>query len=419
MIRPMALHRVTLVLTPVLVATLTLVAPRFVAAPAAARQAEAPRIVAIGDIHGAYEQFVEILKAAGLIDGQLRWAGGRTTFVQTGDYLDRGARARDVLDLLMRLEDEAKRGGGRAEILLGNHEAMNILTEFRDVSPDVFKSFADAESEDRRRRAFDDYAKTPSGRGNVGSTAGRDAWMQSHPPGFLEYVEAIGPRGKYGKWLRARKVVQNINGSIFMHAGLPPDTTGSLEDVNRTVSRDIASWDETKESMVRASLAQPYFTLQETVTAAALELERIGAALKAGTDPGGHVTREFATRLQAVVEIGKSSLVTPNGPLWFRGPAKWTDADEPQVKSMLDRFGAVRVVTAHTPMLPGRIAPHVGNRVFLIDTGMNTDFFKNGRPSALEIQGDRITAIYTTEREVLVPAAGGQPAREPARPRSH
>jgi hypothetical protein len=39
--------------------------------------------------------------------------------------------------------------------------------------------------------------------------------------------------------------------------------------------------------------------------------------------------------------------------------------------------------------------------VFPIDTGMLSTFFKGGRASALEMQGARITAIYTTEREVL------------------
>ena len=40
---------------------------------------------------------------------------------------------------------------------------------------------------------------------------------------------------------------------------------------------------------------------------------------------------------------------------------------------------------------------------------MLTSFFKTGRPSALEIQGGRITAIYGDAREVLVgEGAGGK-----------
>ncbi len=100
----------------------------------ASQQPAGSRIVAIGDVHGAFDQFVEILQAAGVIDAKRQWSGGTTVLVQTGDVFDRGPKVRDALDLLMRLEEEAKRAGGRVESLLGNHEAMNLLHEFRDVS---------------------------------------------------------------------------------------------------------------------------------------------------------------------------------------------------------------------------------------------------------------------------------------------
>ena len=71
----------------------------------------------------------------------------------------------------MRLEDEAKRAGGRVESLLGNHEAMNLLHEFRDVAPATYAAFADNRSESRRQRAFDDYAKLVKRRATPGETA--------------------------------------------------------------------------------------------------------------------------------------------------------------------------------------------------------------------------------------------------------
>ena len=72
------------------------------------------RIVAVGDVHGAYDRFVDILRAAGLVDGRARWSGGRAILVQTGDVLDRGGDSRRVLDLLRRLErDAAARGRPR------------------------------------------------------------------------------------------------------------------------------------------------------------------------------------------------------------------------------------------------------------------------------------------------------------------
>ena len=47
------------------------------------------RIVAVGDVHGDYEQFTQILKDAELVDDSVEWVAGGTHFVQTGDVPDR------------------------------------------------------------------------------------------------------------------------------------------------------------------------------------------------------------------------------------------------------------------------------------------------------------------------------------------
>ena len=119
-----------------LVLALTVVCAIGLVFPPASAQAPA-RIIAIGDIHGAIDGFTSILKATGLIDGNRRWIGGKTQLIQTGDYVDRGAGTRAVLDLLMALEDQAKSAGGRAFALLGNHEVMNLVRETRDRCRDV------------------------------------------------------------------------------------------------------------------------------------------------------------------------------------------------------------------------------------------------------------------------------------------
>ena len=97
-----------------------------------------PRIIAVGDIHGSIDGIKSILKITGLIDGSSKWIGGKTQLLQTGDYMDRGAGVRQVLDLLMSLEDQAKSAGGRAFALLGNHEVMNLIGETRDATPEIF-----------------------------------------------------------------------------------------------------------------------------------------------------------------------------------------------------------------------------------------------------------------------------------------
>jgi hypothetical protein len=365
---------------------------------------QTPRIVAVGDVHGAFDSFVGILQTAGVIDANRRWSGGDMVLVQTGDVFDRGPGVREALDLLMRLEDEARRAGGRVEVLLGNHEMMNLLSDFRDVSPAGFAEFADARSTDRQKRAYDEYARLARRRNPKSAPPNAADWMTAHPPGFVEYVEALGPRGKYGRWLRSRKVVTTLSGTAFMHAGLRPEWTGSLEDVNRTAALDVAGWDAARAMMVQARLVPIFCTLDEAIEVAAVEIQRIAEALKANAPPGDHVTREFVERLQALLQIGKSSLLDPEGPLWFRGFARWPDADEPQVAALVERFGVQRFVTGHTPSSPGRIRMRFGGRILLIDSGMLSTHFTGGRASALELHNGRITAIYSDSREVLQPS---------------
>jgi hypothetical protein len=418
--------------------SLTMTLPRLLAAsligvllvdPAAmsAQQppADATRIVAVGDIHGDVDAFAGILATAGLIDEKRRWIGGRARLVVTGDYLDRGEHVRGVMDLLMRLETEAAAERGRVEALLGNHEGMNLLHFFRDVSPAAFAHFADQESEARRRRAYAEYASLVAQRGsqpgalasNVYRLQSEDEWMAGHPPGMLEYIEALGPDGHYGRWLRKRKPAVKLDDTIFMHGGLELSTAPKrLEDIGRRISDELRAWDEGRKLLTQAGLILPFFTLQETVEAVRVEIGRIAAAVRDGAPPGGHVTPGFTARLQDIARIGSWWLLHETGPLWFRGFATWGSPDElPQVEALLKRYGAARFVGGHTVVGSFRITPRFGRRVFLIDTGMLSPHY-GGRASALEIAGDRITAIYLDGREVLEPReepeVGGPPASD-------
>ncbi len=84
------------------------------------------RIVAVGDLHGAYVHFVTILMGTGLVDDKLNWIGGKTHLVQIGDVLDRGDKPKDIFDLAIRLEKEAEAAGGKVHMMIGNHEEMNL-----------------------------------------------------------------------------------------------------------------------------------------------------------------------------------------------------------------------------------------------------------------------------------------------------
>src|SRR5262245_6011366 len=58
------------------------------------------RIVAVGDVHGAYDRFMDILRAANVVDDRARWIGGKTHLVQLGDVVDRGPDSGKVLERL-------------------------------------------------------------------------------------------------------------------------------------------------------------------------------------------------------------------------------------------------------------------------------------------------------------------------------
>ena len=100
--------------------------------------------------------------------------------------------------------------------------------------------------------------------------------------------------------------------------------------------------------------------------------------------------------LLPLTEVGASSLLHPEGPLWFRGFSAWTeDEGAPRMAALLQKFRVKRFVTGHTPQPAGRITRRFGGALFLIDTGMlGGKFYPNGRASALEIVGDTVKAIY-------------------------
>lgn len=385
---------------------LTALAAALVLSGDAGRAQPGTRIVAIGDIHGAYEEFVRILTRTGLIDAQQRWAGGRTTLVQTGDYTDRGAGVRQVFDLLMALEDGARRGQGETVILLGNHEVMNIIGDTRDVTPEIVGFFADGKSESRREQAWKQYDELVAARAKVRPTLPpayrqtREAWMAAHPPGWLEYREALGPRGKYGRWLRTKPIAAAIDGTIFMHAGISPDRPATVDEVNQKARQEMAAYETYLSHLVEAKLALPFFTLNEVIEVSASELEAAGRVMEAAKAKGeapdlsGFNVPVLREAIE-ILKIGEWSLLAAEGPLWFRGYATWPEDDTSRAKvtAFFTKFNIKRFVIGHTPARDGRITPRFGGRVIPIDTGMLVSYFK-GRPSALEIRGEQLSAIY-------------------------
>jgi hypothetical protein len=294
-------------------------------------------------------------------------------------------------------------------ILLGNHDAMNLLGEVRDVNRAAYDAFAEDDAEKRRQRAFRDYIAIGDARERLlGSRPepykekDRDKWLSEHPPGYIEYMAAMGADGEYGRWLRQRQAVLQIGGTIFLHAGIDPAAPpSSIAEINRTLASEIRKFDVARKYMADHGLTLSFFSLEDTVEAARVE----AAGLR-----GGQVTapdRHHIEMINTVLTMGTSPLLTTDGPLWYRGFDTWTEDEGRQlIQGLLSRYGARRFVTAHSIQKTGRIAARFDGREFLIDTAMSS-VYKTGRASALEIAGDRITAIYNDSKTVLV--EGTQP----------
>jgi hypothetical protein len=296
------------------------------------------RIVAVSDVHGAYDRYIEILKVAGVIDANGHWAAGPTHFVQMGDIVDRGADSRKALDFLRRLEREAQAAGGYAHILLGNHEAARMLGDLRLTAAGEYAAFATPESDKVREQ----YVKSL----RPATDAEREKLMQQMPPGFVEMRQAFGRDGEYGRWLRQLPVTITINKVVFVHGGISPAVAPlGCAAINEQVRRELTS-----------------------------DLDKTRAAPLAS--------------LTARVD----------GPLWYRGLAQEPDTFAPQVAAILTALGARAIVVGHTVAQTGRIVTRFDGRVIEIDTGMQPAYVPDGRASALEITGDEATAIYVDQR---------------------
>ena len=381
--------------------------------------ASASRVVAIGDVHGAYDPFVQILQAAGLVDQQLAWSGGDATLVQLGDFTDRGPKVRTVMDLLMRLQEEATVAGGRVIVLLGNHEALNLVGELRDVSSAALLEFVTPAESEEQEAEYREVIKAGRLRARLSGAprpvfdeAAHEGWKRAHPPGTLGYLRALLPEGRYGKWLRGLPTLTVVDDVLFLHAGLDLAFAGAtVEEINGQVRSEVEWLDACRSALRGKGYLTVSSTSSDLIRVGFALLDQLGAARDGGRLAEGEST--LLATLERCVDYEKWHLFSPEGPLWFRGYADprpsrpgnegygWTEAEgAPRVAQVLAAQRVRHVVVAHSPRASATIGVRFGGRAFLIDTGMLAEVY-NGKPSALEIDRGVFTAVYVDRREEL------------------
>lgn len=317
-------------------------------ASASAQAPQPQRIVAVGDLHGDYDAWLDIARDAKLVDARGRWIGGNSILVQVGDITDRGADSLKIIRSLQQLQRAAPRSGGRVVVILGNHEAMNLLGDLRYTTDGEFAAFASRGSAERRLKEYESLrkqietayrARDPKASPEVI----RDAWLKAIPLGWVEQRAAWKPEGELGRWIRGNPAIAEIGDTLFVHGGL------------------------------------------------SIEYSKLSL---------GEINRKTVVALAAADDSDKSILNDPLGPLWYRGllgrdreaeAARAGTGLKPTPQQELDAalkaFGAKRIVVGHTPNLKG-ITITEGGRLVRIDTGISR--YYGGALTWLEIVGNQL-----------------------------
>ena len=310
------------------------------------------RIVVVGDIHGDYNQFVGLLRSAGVINHKNKWTGGATHLVQLGDVPDRGPDTLKIIEFLQKLENQAKRSKGYVHLLIGNHEAMNVYGDLYYVHPGEFKAFARPSSKFIREIFYDENierikATTPPEAWPAFGEEYKLKWEKKYPLGYVEHRWEWEPDGIIGEWVCEHYAVLKINDSLFLHGGIGPKYADwSIEKLNTQIQAELKD-----------------MKLKE-----------------------------------------KKLVVDQDGPLWYRGLALNDESEEAKhLENLLETHGVKRIVIAHTPT-DGTVIPRFNGRVIIIDVGLSNHY--GGRQACLLIEGDELFTIHRGKKLPLPSDSG-------------
>jgi len=352
--------------------------------PAAWHWTNVERVVVIGDVHGAYDELVNLLRATRVADANLDWTGGNTHLVSLGDLIDRGPKSRQVLDLVMHLQQQAEAAGGAVHVVLGNHELMNLTGDLRYLVPGDYAAFAPDESAALRAAAFDRYR---GGRG-VGQPpdAARAAFDAKYPAGYFARQAAFAATGTYGKWLASQPIVIVIDDYAFLHGGLPPAIDGSsVEELNEDFRRDLAKLLALKAQIDAAGYGA------DDAAELARQLNRPEEIPPPGDSAAESTLAGAAKEFAALLE---TPLVSDSGPLWYRGTALCHPLIEQGiVERGLAALHVKSAVIGHTPTSDRRAQQRFDGKIVMLDTGMLESYF-HGHPAAFVLAGGRFDVIY-------------------------
>ncbi len=160
---------------------------------------KATKIIALGDLHGAYDEFIHIAKAFQLVNDELHWIASDVQFVQLGDVCDRGYDCFSIYKLLMQWQKEAPHYNSAVHFVIGNHEVMNIYGIYHYNTTEEYKSFAKDDNDD----------------------------------GKAEFIKAFKKGGWLLEWIKQQNIALQIDDFIFAHADFPSNFQNkTLKEIN-------------------------------------------------------------------------------------------------------------------------------------------------------------------------------------------
>lgn len=361
------------------------------------------RVTAVGDLHGSYEKAVLLFQGAGLIDDELHWIGGDQHLVTAGDLVDRGAGDRELMDLMMRMQQESQIAGGMVHVLLGNHESMNLLRDMRYVNPKSFAAWAEDETEKERKTKLRMYINAQPGsdsRTKIGAE-----FHHSFPPGFFARQASFDLDGEYGRWLLTLPTVIKINGVVYVHGGITVETAAlGIDGINRGVVDELVRHLKARQVLEMKGIVTPFMDFAE-----------VRQVAKAGVKSATRIPPAMLQAAQEILDTSSSLFIGSSGPLWYRGNSFEDErVEQEMLERSLELLGARAMVVAHSPTSSKKITSRFHGKLFKVDHNIG----ESDNLQALVVEAEDIVVIDASSQLTMMPVeelpTGNHLPRDPA-----
>ena len=350
-----------------------------------------PRVVAMGDVHGYVNKLIAILQSTDIVDDRLRWTGGDTHVVLCGDLTDRGPDDRALLDLLRRLQRESESAGGQVHALLGNHDVMNLVRDFRFVAPASHSDFADEEKSKDRRKAWSRFEESHKKKG-VSNAQLKASFDERYPPGYFAREKAFGPKGEYGSWLLEQPAVVKINGIVFLHGGLTPEVAAlGLQEINERFHKSIRAVVELSDVIHEYVAGVPTYSKY---------LGTAKAIVQASEEGRTRIPDDVVRAAKELLEQTEAIAFSPNGPTWYRGNSLENErAERLRVDKVLELLDARAMMVGHTVTRTGFVSSRFNGRLIRGDVGMGY----GRQPRAVVFEAQKVQAYDPATNGYMAP----------------